>query len=145
MLVHVPAAMVWLGGVLTLTALAALTARSSDAAAVERFLRNVGVIGPVVFAPAPLLLVGFGIWMVVDSAAWDFGQTWPWLGLLLFGSAFLVGAAFQSRAAIGARRAAEAGERTEAVRQLRRWLWGSQLILALLVVATWDMVFKPGA
>ena len=82
--------------------------------------------------------------MVADSAAWNFGQTWVWLGFALFGAAFLVGAAFQSRAAIGAQRAVEAAEQDEAVRQLRRWVWGSRFILALLVLATWDMVFKPG-
>jgi uncharacterized membrane protein len=144
MLVHVLAAMAWVGGVLALSAFAALTVRSRDVEAVARFVGSLRVIGPVVFAPAPLLLVGFGTWMVVDSAAWDFGQTWVWLGFAFFGAAFLVGAALQSRAAIGAQRAVEAARQEEAVRQLRRWVWGSRLILALLVFATWDMVFKPG-
>jgi uncharacterized membrane protein len=144
MLVHVLAAMVWVGGVLALSAFAALTVRSRDAEAVARFVGSLRVIGPVVFAPAPLLLIGFGSWMVVDSAAWNFGQTWIWLGIAFFGAAFLVGAAFQSRAAIGARRAVEAARQEEALRQLRRWLWGSRFILVLLVLATWDMVFKPG-
>jgi hypothetical protein len=51
---------------------------------------------------------------------------------------------FQSRTAIGAQRAADAGDDGEAARQLRRWSWGTRLILLLLVVASWDMVFKPG-
>lgn len=55
-----------------------------------------------------------------------------------------MGAAFQSRAAIGAGRAAAAGNDREAARQLARWSWGSRVIILLLVVATWDMVFKPG-
>ena len=63
---------------------------------------------------------------------------------MLFGGAFVVGAAFQSRSAIDAQRAAEAGDNQEAARQLRRWSWGMRVILVLLVVAAWDMVFKPG-
>jgi len=37
-----------------------------------------------------------------------------------------------------------AGDDAEAARQLRRWSWGMRLILFLLLVVTWDMVFKPG-
>jgi hypothetical protein len=40
-------------------------------------------------------------------------------------------------------RSSTAGDHGEAARQLRRWAWGMRLILALLVVITWDMVAKP--
>ncbi len=144
MFLHILAAMIWVGGLLAVGLLAAQVLRSGERDAIARFVRNLGVIGPLVFAPAMIAVVGFGIWMVIDTDAWDFGQTWIWLALTLFGVAFLIGAVSQSRAAIGARRAAEAGEDREAVRQLRRWSWGMGLILVLLLVATWDMVFKPG-
>jgi hypothetical protein len=42
------------------------------------------------------------------------------------------------------RRDTAAGDDREAARRLGRWSWGSRVILLLLVVATWDMVFKPG-
>jgi hypothetical protein len=90
-------------------------------------------------------VLGFGIWMVVDSSAWDFGQGWVITALGLFPAAFLIGVAFQARAAIAAQRAAEEGEHREALRQLRRWSWGMRTIVALLVVAAWDMVAKPGS
>jgi len=144
MYLHVLAAMIWVGGLLTIGLLATLVIRSGEPDVIARFVRNLGVIGPFVFAPAMIAVVGFGIWMVVDSDAWDFGQTWIWLALSLFGAAFLIGAVFQSRTAIRARHAAAAGDAHEAVRQLRRWSWGMRLILLLLLVATWDMVFKPG-
>jgi len=59
------------------------------------------------------------------------------------GCAFLI-AAHQSTAAIRADRALERGDHSEARRQLLRWSVGYWLILALLVVAVWDMVMKPG-
>ena len=141
---HVLAAMLWLGGTAALSILATQLARHGERNVIERFVRSLGVVGPIVLAPATLSVVGFGVWLVLDSDAWSFGQTWVWLALVLFAAAFVVGAGFQSRAAIGARRAAEAGDDAEAVRQLVRWAWGSRLIIVILVAAAWDMVFKPG-
>jgi uncharacterized membrane protein len=141
---HVLAAMVWVGGLVALTVFASLVLASGEPGAVGRFVASLRVIGPAMLLPAMASVIGFGIWLVLDSDAWSFGQTWVWLALALFGGAFIVGAAFQSRAAIDAQRAAEAGDHDEAARQLRRWSWGMRLILLLLVVAAWDMVFKPG-
>ena len=141
---HVVAAMAWLGGTLVVSVLAAVALRSARPEEIARFARSLRVVGPAVLAPATILLPALGIWMVVDSNAWDFGQTWVWLGLALYAAAFLFGAAFQSRAAIGAERAAGAGDDAEALRRLREWSWGSRAIGVLLLVATWDMVFKPG-
>jgi uncharacterized membrane protein len=141
---HVLAAMVWVGGLTVLTVLAALVVRSGERESVARFGASLRVVGPLVLLPAMAAVVGFGIWMVLDSKAWALDQTWIWLALVLFGAAFAVGAGFQSRAAIGAERAARAGDHDGAVRHLRRWSWGMCVILLLLVVAAWDMVFKPG-
>jgi uncharacterized membrane protein len=94
-----------------------------------------------VLAPAPAILVIFGVWAVAHDPAWSFDQTWVQLGLALFVAAFVIGAAHQSRAALAAERASDP---TEAARHLRRWAYGMGAIVVLLVVATWDMVFKPG-
>jgi uncharacterized membrane protein len=91
-----------------------------------------------------LATVAFGIWLVADSAAWDFGQTWIVLALALFGVLPLVGAGFQSRVAISVERAAAAGDHAETARLLRRWTWGMLVMIAVLLVIAWDMVFKPG-
>jgi hypothetical protein len=95
-----------------------------------------------VLAPAPVILLAMGIWMVADR--WEFDETWVSLGFGLFLVAFLIGAAHQSRAAIAAEKASKAGDDAAALHQLRRWAYGMAVILVLLVVATWDMVFKPG-
>jgi uncharacterized membrane protein len=143
-LVHILAAMVWVGGITVLGAFAVRVLRARDGDEVGRFLADLRRIGPLVLAPAPVLLLGFGIWAVADSGAWDFGQTWVQLGLGLFAAAFLIGAAHQSTAAIGAERAARRGDHEQAVRRLRRWAFGMAAIVLLLVLATWAMVFKPG-
>jgi uncharacterized membrane protein len=140
---HVVAAMVWVGGIVALNVLATQVLRSGGTEAVSRFTDSLRFIGPVMLAPSVVALLAFGIWMVADSEAWDFGQRWVQVGVGLLVVAFVVGAAFQSRSALGAQRAASAGDEVEAVRQLRRWSCGMRVILLLLLVGTWDMVVKP--
>ena len=144
MFLHVLAAMIWVGGGVALALFAKQVLRSGERAAIARFVGSLRLLGPLMFAPALLAVLGLGIWLVLDSDAWDFGQTWVWLALTLFAVAFLVGAVFQSRAAISAQRAAADGGNVEAARQLRRWTSGMGVILVLLIVVTWDMVIKPG-
>ncbi len=141
---HIVAAMAWVGGGLLLGVLATQVVRGGDADAVARFVASLRRIGPLVLAPSTIAVIGLGVWMVLDSAAWDFSQLWVQLALGLFALAFVIGAAHQSRAAIGAERAVTAGEADLALRHLARWSAGYWVIVALLVVAAWDMVFKPG-
>jgi uncharacterized membrane protein len=141
---HIVAAMVWVGGAVLVGALATRVARAGRAEDVARFLGDLRAIGPRVLAPSTVAVLGLGIWMVLKSSAWHFGQGWVRLALGLFAAAFLLGAAHQSRAAINAGRAAERGDEREALRQLVRWSAGYWAILLILLVAVWDMVFKPG-
>ena len=139
---HILAAMFWLGGITVVGAFAVRILRTREPGATAGFLGSLRVIGPLVLAPAPVILLGMGIWMVSDR--WDFGETWVSIGFTLFAVAFLIGAAHQSRAAILAERASQAGDDATALRHLRRWAYGMAVILVLLIGATWDMVFKPG-
>jgi uncharacterized membrane protein len=143
LLLHILAAMIWVGAVAVLNVQATFLLRQSDADGVRRFTRTMRTLGPALLLPAVIALLVFGIWMVVDSD-FDFEQTWVWLGIVLFAAAVVVGGVFQSRAALAAERAATAGDDEAATAQLRRWTWGMRLIAVLLVVAAWDMVFKPG-
>ena len=139
---HILAAMFWLGGITVVGAFAVRILRTREPGATAAFLGSLRVIGPLVLAPAPVLLLAMGIWMVAKQ--WDFSQTWVSVGLTLFAVAFLIGAAHQSRAAIAAERASKAGDDALALKYLRRWAYGMAVILVLLIAATWDMVFKPG-
>jgi len=141
---HIVAAMVWLGGGVMLAALAVRVLRSQEPEEIARFLGNLRVLGPAVLAPASIGVLGLGVWLVLDSGTWDFGQLWVQLALGVFAVAFLVGPVIVGRAAINAGRAHERGDRDATLRQFRRWCWGYGLIVVLLVIATWDMVTKPG-
>src|SRR5262249_8884584 len=124
--------------------LAARVLRSGDAPTISQFIGNLQFVGPLVFAPAMGGVLAFGIWLVVDSSAWSFSQTWLVAALALFAAAVLVGVVFQSCGAIGAKRAAETSDDEQAARLLRRWIWGMRLIFLILVIIAWDMSIKPG-
>lgn len=141
---HIVAAMIWVGGLVALTVLATQVLRSGERDAIARFIGSLRVIGPTALAPATVTVLGIGIWLVVDSDAWDFGQTWIVAALTLAASALVAGIALGGRAGISAQRAVAAGDDGEAAHQLRRWSWGMRLMLLLLIAATWDMVIKPG-
>jgi len=73
MFFHIVAAMVWVGGLVTLALLATQALRGDQPDNVARFVRSLRLIGPM-FGPAMVLVLGLGIWMVIDSDAWTFGQ-----------------------------------------------------------------------
>jgi uncharacterized membrane protein len=143
MFLHVLAAMTWVGGLVILVALSGQVLRSGDRDAIARFSGSLRRVGPVVLAPSTVAVVSLGIGLVLDDNEWSFGQSWIVLALALFAAAFLFGAIFQSHAAIQVQHAVDAGNDADAARLLRRWAWGTRLILLLLVVITWDMVVKP--
>ena len=145
LVLHILASMVWVGGLLTVAVQSIQVLRGHDPESLKRFVSSLRVIGPRVFAPATVLVLGLGIWLVAESPEIAFGQGWVLFGLGLFAAALVIGPVFQSRAAILAERAAGSGDLDRAERELRRWSGGMRAILVVLVIATWDMVFKPGA
>lgn len=141
---HILAGMVWLGGGVVLAAQVTRVLRGRDPGALGGFIADLRLIGPLVLAPATLAVVGLGVWLVLDSAAWGFGQFWVQLALGLFLAALGIGVAYQSRTAIQAERAFADGDHDRARRHLARWARGYAVIVLLLVAVTWDMVLKPG-
>jgi len=87
-----------------------------------------------------------GLWLVFTGSEWKFTQLWVLLGLGAFIAAFLIGAVYLSRIAIQLERLATSPDMNPQTARalLGRWMVGYQVILAILVFAVWDMVFKPG-
>lgn len=144
-LIHVLAAMVWLGGGLMLVLLAARTRSSSTPQAVAEFARLIPYVGIRVLGPAWIVVLLTGVGMVFLSSEWRFTQLWVLIALGLFAVAYLIGAVFMSRAGIQLDRAARGNDpEANLPALLQRWLVGYCVVLAALLVAVWDMIFKPG-
>jgi uncharacterized membrane protein len=100
--------------------------------------------------PAVLLVLVTGVWMVFENSQWKFLQPWVLLAQALFAVAFLVGAVFLSRVGIQLERMMRSSADTRrdltatAGSLTNRWPVGYGVVMVVLIVAVWDMVFKPG-
>jgi uncharacterized membrane protein len=142
---HILGATVWVGGGLMLAVLASRARSSVSDSELTGFLRTFMWVSPRVMIPAVLSVLVFGIWMVLENGSWNFGQLWVLLAIGLFVAAFLVGAVYLSRIGIQLQRMLSGGaEAADAKPLLDRWVAGYAVVLAILVIAVWDMVFKPG-
>jgi len=143
---HVVAAMVWVGGGLALSVLGLRTRSSSNPAAIGEFARTLPYMGLRVLMPSVILVLVTGVWLVLAGAAWNLTQFWVLFALGLFAVAFLIGAVYLSRVSIALERTTgtDGAGTGSAVDLLNRWLVGYGVVLVILLVAVWDMVFKPG-
>jgi uncharacterized membrane protein len=146
LLVHILAAMVWVGGSVVLNIQGSRARSSGDSAARVEFARSLAFVGPRVLAPAVIVIVIVGVWMVLAGAGWNFGQAWVLAGLALYVVALLIGIVYLGRIGIQLQRsmAEAAADTADARRLLDQWILGSRVVLLVLLITAWDMVFKPG-
>lgn len=144
--VHILAGIVWVGGGVALDLVAARIARTGDAAELWRFLQTLDWLGPRVFGPTSMVVLGLGLAMVAINDVWTIGQLWIVIALVLFAASFVVGMGFFGPESKRIAAAIEAGgpDSPEAQRRIRRLFLVSRLELVVLVVIVWDMVVKPG-
>jgi uncharacterized membrane protein len=139
---HVLGAVAWVGGGLTLILVAMATMRRADPAAVVDFGQTMAYVGPRLFAPSVILVAITGVWMVLTISAWDFGQLWVLIGIGCLLLAFAIGGGYIAR--IGIALGKPMTDATQATTLLRRWITAYLVVLAILVLAIWDMTVKPG-
>jgi uncharacterized membrane protein len=144
--VHIAAAIVWVGGAVTLEIFGSRVGRRGDTAGIIAFSKDAEVAGRV-YGVTTALVLGFGIWMVVDSPAIDFADTWILLSLILTGLLFLMGPLFfePSAKAIGALAAEKGGEHPDVAGRIHRVMWVGRIDSLIAFFIVWLMVVKPGA
>jgi uncharacterized membrane protein len=142
-LIHMLSAFIWIASsvVLGIVGLSIQVGRRSRA--LPRFGRLLLNVSRGLIAPAMALVVGSGVWLVLDSSEWTFSQAWVIVGLLLFVIAAL-GAIHLTRVAMRMRQAA-ASPATVTARLQRLWLLGQASLIVTLVAAFLDMALKPGS
>lgn len=70
---------------------------SGDPNAIRQFAGALSYAGIRVLLPAVVGTLGFGVWLILENAEWDFGQLWVLLALGLFAVAFLIEVVYLSR------------------------------------------------
>jgi uncharacterized membrane protein len=140
--IHALAAVVWVGGAAMTSLYGIKMARAASRQERIAFTKQ-SQFGGIVFPIAALVVLGLGIWMVVDEPAWEFSQAWVSLGFLGVAVGAVLGSAFygpQSRKLIAE---LEAGD--PAADRRGRLLGTVGLAeTVLLFVVVWAMITKPG-
>jgi uncharacterized membrane protein len=145
---HVLSAIVWFGGVITLNVLAVRIGRGPDRAAQAGLLRLSDLYGRAVLAPAGVLTLISGVWLVLDHGfglSTVFTTLWLTWGLVGLFASVILGATLIRATHVDLRRLTEAPSDDEQRRlQSQRRaavLYGINQLILLSVV--WAMVFKP--
>jgi uncharacterized membrane protein len=141
-LIHVLAAIVWVGGNVLTVIHGARAGASSDPADRIRFAKDALVSGRV-FAASGILTLIAGVWMVLREEFWGFDQAWISIGFIGILLGAILGPAFYAPQAKALIAESEAGDPAAEARGRRIGQVSTLEVLVLLVVV-WAMVFKPG-
>ena len=142
--IHVVAAVIWVGGAVTIQAYAFRILRTGDARRQADFAKDTEIVSTRVFVPASLLLFLAAIGLMVNGN-WPWGENWIVLGLIAFGLSFVIGSAYLGPESGRIAAAIEQGgpESPEAQARIRRILTVSRAELIVLLTVIVNMVVKP--
>jgi uncharacterized membrane protein len=142
---HISMVVVWVGGGTMIQLFALRIMKATDPMRMAEFGHDIEWIATRVFIPASLLAVVSGVWMVIDSDFWGFGDDWIVIGLILFATTFLAGALFFGPESGRLGKLAESEGPTAPVVQQRmqRLIALSRADLMLLFLIIFDMATKP--
>ena len=142
--IHVVAAVIWVGGDVTLTTLGIVFERRQEGETLAALGRMGGWIGTRVYTPTLFVVIGFGI-ALMHEANTDWGQFWVIFGLIGWGIAATVGLTFVGpelgRIDVAARTHGPQSE--EVMRRVKRLFLIFRFDTALLILIVLDMSAKP--
>jgi len=145
-LVHILAAIVWVGGGVFVQVYSSRLRRATDQTRLLAFAKDLEKVGTRLFQPAAIIVLVMGIVLVWYSPAWEITQLWVILGLVGIANSIVVGAVFLGpEAGRIARIAEEKGpDDPEVVARTVRVFNIGTYDLAVLILVVVDMVVKPG-
>jgi uncharacterized membrane protein len=143
---HILAAITWVGGAIYGQVLAIRIFNGSDPVVMRGVVAAFEWTGNRVMAPASLVLLALGTWMVILEPAWTFGQFWVLAALGMFAYSFVSGALYLGPQLGKVKRLwdQEGIDSPAAGALVRRLFKVSRIELALLILIVFDMVLKPG-
>ncbi len=140
--VHVAMAVAWVGGAFMLLVLGFRYSQSEDRSRMASFGQDIEWVAKRVFTPASLIAFVTGVWLVVDSDFYGFGDDWIVMGLLLYATTFLAGLLFLGPESKRIGQLAEQGS-PEAPPRILRLILLARLNVVLLFLIIYVMTVKP--
>lgn len=144
---HVLAAITWVGSGIYSQVLATRVLRENDPGHMGVVARDIGIMAKVLFMPASIAVLVFGITLVAYSPAWNFGQTWVLIGLGGIAATIITGAGFLGPESERLGKLAGEGHTAaepDVQRRIRKIVGIARIDLVVLIVVVAVMVFKPG-
>jgi uncharacterized membrane protein len=144
LMLHVFAAIIWLGAGFVFTVLLFLARRTNDAAKEASYHGDVEKLAPVLFIPAAMATFIFGLLSAIEGN-WDFGQAWIIIGLAGWLLSFLIGILYFKPESEKISALSEQGEAgmAEAMSRSARMTAVDNFELTTLYVVAAAMVLKP--
>ena len=141
---HVVAAVIWVGGDITLTTLGVVFERRRDAETMATLGKVGSWIGVHVYTPAAFALLAFGV-ALIEEGGWGWGQTWIDVALAGWAIATGVGVLFVGPELGRIDKAAVAfgPESPEVARRVRRLFTIFRFDTVILILVVLDMTVKP--
>ena len=141
---HVIAAVIWVGGDVTLTTLGIVFERRRDGEALAQLGKLGAWIGVHVYTPALFAVIGFGV-ALMDKYGYPWDTFWVVFGLVGWSIAALVGVGFVGPELGRIDRAAQqfGPESPEVGRRVARLFTIFRFDTALLILIVLDMTAKP--
>lgn len=144
--IHVLAAVLWVGGGVTIHVLGRRVLRRNDGDEIYRFSQEANRIGMRMYAPLALILLVAGI-LLVNEGGYEFSQAWISIAFLGWAVSFLIGIGYYGPQdkKLQALVAAEGPQAPGVVANVRQVIFVNQIELLILVLVVIDMTVKPGA
>ena len=143
--VHISMAVIWVGGGAMIQFFALRILKATDPMRMAEFGQDVEWISTRVFIPASALAVVSGVWLVIDSDFWTFGDDWILIGIILFAVTFLAGSLFfgPESGRVGKLAETEGPTSPAVLHRMQRLIALSRADLMVLFLLIFDMVAKP--
>ncbi len=147
-LVHVLAAVAWVGSSIFVQLYATKLDRSGDRAKLAGFAQDIEFFGGRLFAPASVVVLVVGVVLVWYDPRWAVKDLWVILAILGFLYTFVTGAFVLGPESGKLGRLIEEGrspDDPELQRRIHKIFLVSRFDLLVLVLVVTDMVVKPGS
>ena len=143
--VHVLAAIIWVGGAITVNISGTRVKRTGDGARMAEFTSNTAWLGMRIYLPASLVVLVFGVLSAL-KAHYSFADEWLIIGIVGIVATALTGSLYlgPETERIGQLVSERGPEDPEFHRRLSRLVAISRIDLVVLFIVVAAMVFKPG-
>jgi uncharacterized membrane protein len=143
-MLHVVAAVLWVGGAAMIAVLALLTERENDPIGLASLGQKAEYLSTRLFIPSSLAVLVFGIAMMLKGDL-DWGQFWVIVGLVGFATTFAIGIGYLTPQTkkVAALAEAHGPDHPLTQAQIKKLLVVVRFDVAMLLVIVADMAAKP--